>query len=137
MDDKDFIIKVCTELQTLNEILVKANAHVGFRVRDEIAFYMENNKNACELLTYEEAMDNEILQKVLPRIQGSSAAIKTLLVELFNFCMGSADGIEADAGNVGEKMKSNATSAKYPSSAMKIGYMMTRFEDDGFTSYWL
>ena len=30
-----------------------------------------------------------------------------------------------------------ADSAKYPESAKKIGYMMTRYEEDGFTSYWL
>ena len=50
-DDKDFVAKVCSELQMINEILLKANAHVGYRVRDEIVFYMLNNKNAddCEL----------------------------------------------------------------------------------------
>ena len=137
MDEKDFVEKICTELQALNEILVKANAHVGFRVRDEIVFYMLNNKKAGDLLTYAQAMDNEIMQKILPRIQGSSVAIKTLLIDLFKFCMGSGSGIDADTGNVGEQMKNAAASAKYPESARKIGYMMTRFEDDGFTSYWL
>ena len=137
MEDKEFVEKICTELQSLNAKLVKANAHVGYRVRDEIVFYMLNNKNAGDLLTYEQAMDNEIMQKILPRIQGSSAAIKSLLIDMFKFCMGSGSGIDPDTGNVGEQMKSAADSAKYPESAKKIGYMMSRFEDDGFTSYWL
>jgi len=137
MDDEEFVRKVCTELQSLNHILVKANAHVGFRVRDEIVFYMLNNKNSGELLSYEQAMDNEILQKILPRIQGSSAAIKTLLIELYQFCMGNDSGIDSETGNAGEDMKSKASSARYPLSAQKLGYMMTRYEDDGFTSYWL
>lgn len=135
--DKELVEKVCTELQVLNGKLLKANAHVGFRVRDEIVFYLLNNEKAGKLLTYEQAMDNEIMQKILPRIQGSSTAIKTLLIDMFKFCMGSGAGIDADTGNVGEQMKNAAASAKYPESAKKIGYMMTRFEDDGFTSYWL
>lgn len=133
----ELVEKVCSELQALNDKLVKANAHVGFRVRDEIVFYMLNNEKAGNLLSYEQAMDNEIMQKILPRIQGSSVAIKTLLIDMFKFCMGSGSGIDADTGKVGEQMKNAASSAKYPESARKIGYMMTRFEDDGFTSYWL
>lgn len=137
MEEAELVNRICTELQALNGKLVKANAHVGFRVRDEIVFYMLNNKKAGNLLTFEQALDNEIMQKILPRIQGSSAAIKTLLIDMFKFCMGSGSGIDADTGNVGEQMKNAAASAKYPKSAEKIGYMMTRFEDDGFTSYWL
>ena len=64
-------------------------------------------------------------------------AIKALLIDMFKFCMGSGSGIDTDTGNVGEQMKNAAVSAKYPESAKKIGYMMARFEDDGFTSYWL
>lgn len=137
MNDKEFVTRVCTELQALNSKLVKANAQIGFRVRDEIVFYMLNNRKADDLLTYEQAMDNEIMQKILPRIQGSTSAIKTLLIDMFKFCMGSSSGIDPDTGNVGEQMKTAAASARYPESARKIGYMMTRFEDDGFTSYWL
>lgn len=136
-ENMELVEKICAELQALNGKLVKANAHVGFRVRDEIVFYMLNNEKAGNLLSYEQAMDKEIMQKVLPRIQGSSMAIKTLLIDMFKFCMGSSSGIDADTGNVGEQMKNAATSAKYPESAKKIGYMMARFEDDGFTSYWL
>ena len=136
-EEQEFVVKICVELQALNEKLVKANAHVGFRVRDEIVFYMLNNKKAGDLLSYEQAMDNEIMQKILPRIQGSSAAVKNLLIDMFKFCMGSGSGIDADTGNVGEQMKNAATSAKYPESAKKISYMMARFEDEGFTSYWL
>ena len=42
-EDKALVEKICTELQALNGKLLKANAHVGFRVRDEIVFYMLNN----------------------------------------------------------------------------------------------
>ena len=136
-NEKAFVVEVCDELQKVNAILRNANAHVGYRVRDEIVFYMLNNKNAENLLTYEQAFDNEIMQKILPRIQGSQTAIKNLLVELFKYCMGNYSGLDTESGNAGKQMQAMADSAKYPESAKKIGYMMTRYEEDGFTSYWL
>lgn len=136
-DEKEFVTEVCGELQKINVILREANAHVGYRVRDEIVFYMLNNKKAGNLLTEDEAMDNEIMQKILPRIQGSSVAIRDMLVKLFKFCMGNQSGPDTDSGKAGQQMQGMADSAKYKESARKIGYMMTRYEDDGFTSYWL
>ena len=136
-DEQEFVVKICDELQKINEILRKANAHVGYRVRDEIVFYMLNNKKADNLLTEEQAFDNEIMQKILPRIQGSSVAVRDMLVDLFKFCMGNQSGLDTDSGKAGKQMQSIADSAKYKESARKIGYMMERYEDDGFTSYWL
>ena len=136
-DEQAFVTQICGELQKINEILREANAHVGYRVRDEIVFYMLNNKKAGNLLTEEQAFDNEIMQKILPRIQGSALSIKKMLIKLFKFCMGNQSGLDQDTGNVGNQMKSRADSAKYKESAKKIGYMMTRYEEDGFTSYWL
>lgn len=136
VENKDLILKVCKELQDINIILQKANAHVGYRVRDEIVFYMLNNSNA-ELLKYEEAFDFEIMQKILPRIQGSSGAVKEMLCELFKKFAGDYTGLSQTS--VCEQMKEyiNSKNCKYRRSAEKICYMMRRFEEDGFTSYWL
>ena len=136
-DEQDYVIQICDKLQQINEILREANAHVGYRVRDEIAFYMLNNKKAGNLLTEEQAFDNEIKQKILPRIQGSAVSIKDMLIELFKFCMGDQAGVDQDNGNVSKQMENKADSAMYKESAKKIGYMMKRYEEDGFTSYWL
>lgn len=136
VENKDLILKVCEELQDINIILQKANAHVGYRVRDEIVFYMLNNGNA-ELLKYEEAFDFEIVQKILPRTQGSSGAVKEMLCELFKKFAGDYTGFSQ--ASVSEQMQEyiNSKNCKYRRSAEKICYMMRRFEEDGFTSYWL
>ena len=138
-DDEIKIIKsVCEELQEINEILKSANAHVGYRVRDEISFYMLNNyKN--ELLDMKSAFDNEILQKILPRIQGSSADVREMICELFKYCAGDYTGYRTDSGDVGKQMMKvlQSEKAKYPKSANKLAYMMRRYEKDGFTSYWI
>ena len=112
--DREYIGSVCTTLSRINGILEIANAHIGYRVRDEIVFYMLNNREA-DLLNEKAAFDNQIMQKILPRVQGSSESIKTMLGELLKIC----------------------ESEKYEASAKKINFMIKRYEEDGFTSYWL
>lgn len=130
----------CLELQKINGILQKANAHVGYRVRDEIVFYLLNNKRS-NLLPEEQAMDNELMQKVLPRVQGSGVSVKTMLCELFKVCAGDYDGYQVQSDHVSDKMRKALHDAghkiKYRHSAEKIELMIRRFEEDGFTSYWL
>lgn len=135
-EDRQFVSDICFELQEINEILQCAQAHVGYRVRDEIIFYMLNNKKA-ELLDTNLAFDNEIMQKILPRIQGSSASIKDMLCELFKKCAGDYTGLSQ--ASVSEQMQVyvETKDCKYKKSAEKICYMMRRFEEDGFTFYWL
>ena len=112
--DREYIGSVCTTLNRINGILEIANAHIGYRVRDEIVFYMLNNREA-DLLDDKVAFDNQIMQKILPRVQGSSESIKTMLGELLKIC----------------------ESEKYDASAKKVNFMIKRYEEDGFTSYWL
>lgn len=141
-DDMDYVMDICYKLQKINEILLMANAHVGYRVRDEIVFYMLNNKHADNLLSEEEALDYEIMQKILPRIQGSSEKIRDMLVKLFCYCVDEdpdhTHGLEKNSGPTGSDMLrkvDEGTGIKYPVSAKKIGFMMMRYEEDGFTSY--
>ena len=134
----DVIGPICSQLESINKILQKANAHVGYRVRDEIVFYLINNKNVG-LLTEEEAFDNCVMQKILPRIQGSSASIKVMLCELFESLAGQK--IDANAADISTSAAMqkilDGGNVTYPKSAAKIKFMVQRFEEDGFTSYWL
>lgn len=135
--DDNVVTATCFELEQFNQILLKANLHVGYRVRDEITFYMTNNKNADNLISETAAFDNQIMQKILPRIQGSSSAIKEVLVEMFQKCAGDYSGLTGS--NTYEQMMNciDTKECKYPNSAKKIAFMVRRFEEDGFTSYWL
>ena len=136
-DQENAVNTYCVELQKINRILQQTNAHVGYRVRDEIVFYLLNNKNA-NLLPENEAMDNEIMQKILPRIQGSSASIKNMLCGLFRECAGEYEGQNTESDLSSKMMKvAQKSDCKYPKSAQKIAFMVRRFEEDGFTSYWL
>ena len=130
---------ICEKLERINEILREANAHVGYRVRDEIVFYVLNNTEDG-IMTEAEALDYEIMQKILPRIQGSSAALKEMLCELFKEAAGDYEEYQTESNDTSVHMLDHlrrSRNVRYPRSAEKIAFMMRRFEEDGFTSYWL
>ena len=132
----EYVEDVCVQLEKINQILQKANAHVGYRVRDEICFYMLNNRKNG-LLNENEALDNEIMQKVLPRIQGSSVSVKLMLCELFKKILAKDYDSQGGDANGMEKLIASGAEIRYPNSAKKVMFMVRRFEEDGFTSYWL
>lgn len=70
----------------INDILQEANLHVGYRVRDEICFYMIYN-STFGLMDEDKAFDWQLCQKILPRIQGSSQKIMDILRSLFSFVL--------------------------------------------------
>ena len=138
-EDQDLVSHYCKILSDFNDILQKANAHVGYRVRDEVVFYLLANEK-LGLLSEDDAMDHEILQKILPRIQGSSGAVRDMICELFKKCADDYEGYQVNSGEVYKKMDGLLEKVKdvsYPRSAKKLAYMMRRYEEDGFTSYWL
>lgn len=141
--DNELIKGVCETLENINLVLKANNAHVGYRVRDEIVFYMLNNAESAEsgLLEKDNAMDNAIMQKILPRIQGSSRATENMLAGLFCLCLKNGDkpvGKKYSAKDIREQYDNwEKSDYKYPKCAEKIAFMLRRFEEDGFTTYWL
>src|SRR5690625_5038163 len=78
---KDIIDPAIDELVRINQILQLMHAHVGYRVRDEICFYLVYNDKA-NLLSFKKAFDYCILQKILPRISGSDSRVNHILRDL-------------------------------------------------------
>ncbi|MFD3259576.1 McrB family protein [Paenibacillus lentus] len=140
-DTKALITKTTEALVRINNILEEIHAHVGFRTRDAVCFYLLYSQR-YKLLSEEEALDRQLLQKILPRIQGSSASIRRALLKLMRECVGSSFVIKDYLENgdlLLEERKLNEliNQAKYPQSVKKIASMLRRLEEDGFTSYWL
>ncbi len=133
-----FVEEVCLELQTINRLLKISESQVGYRVRDEIVFYMVNNLDTG-LLQRDEALDNVILQKILPRLQGSNLSIKKMLCELFKHCARDYESYNTENDDISSRMFKavKAPGCKYRKSAEKIAFMIRRYEEDGFTSFWL
>lgn len=74
--------KAINEPIKINDIIERYNYHFGYRVRDEITFYMiyvaEYNS-----MSFEEAFDLCIVQKILPKISGSSSEVLDMLFDIF------------------------------------------------------
>jgi len=137
-DNYDSIQQVIDQLKEINEILKLGNLQVGYRVRDEISFYMLYNEE-YNLIESNLAFDFQLMQKILPRIQGSSSLIKEILMRLLAIAAGKDYSIID--GRIGDQAvkytNDDSNEIKYPKSAQKLAYMIKRFEEDGFTSYWL
>ena len=125
-DNKALVQKVSKELEKINEQLQTIYAQVGYRVRDEICFYMLYN-DEMQLLTEDEAFDFCVMQKILPRISGADSTVEDLLKNLYEQFAGEAYG----------NGKAVSESASYPRSAKKVAEMLNRLYKDGFTSFWV
>ena len=81
------------------------------------------------------AIDFQLTQKVLPRIHGSSERVQTLLIEMLNLLEGKSFKINSEVADVVSAMEKNKL--KYSRASKKILFMLKRFDDDRFTSFWL
>lgn len=127
---KDLVHSVIDELNDINRILEPMYAHVGYRVRDEISFYIAYNEEA-ELLPFEQALDYCILQKILPRVTGSDLRVDRALKELYK------QFTQKEYSETTSDLQLDSDTAKYPQSASKVLEMLRRLEEDGFTSFWI
>lgn len=137
----ELVHQVTERLVKINNVLEEIHSHVGFRIRDSICFYMIYNKR-FGLLNEDDAFDVQLLQKILPRVQGSSLSVKRVLLQLMQEALDKKLAISElldDASELYLKQGDSLeeTKARYPQSARKIAFMLRRLEEDGFTSYWL
>lgn len=127
---RDFIHQVTAELVKINQMLQKADVQVGYRVRDEVCFYMIYNQQA-DLMTFDEALDFQLHQKILPRLSGSDGSVEKVLTELYRYCTGAVyEGYDSESGDT-------PVQGRFPKSGRKINGMLGRLGTDGFTSFWI
>lgn len=137
-DNRQLVEETTGKLVQINGVLEDIHSHVGFRIRDAVCFYMLYNER-FQLLDPDAAFDLQLLQKLLPRVQGSSSSVKKALLKLMEVVLGRRLAIQElmeDASDLYGDSSLRAD-AKYPQSATKIAFMLRRLEEDGFTSYWL
>ncbi|MDM5308098.1 MrcB family domain-containing protein [Peribacillus frigoritolerans] len=130
LGNQELVKKVTAELEDINKSLQLTNAHIGYRVRDEICFYLAYNEDS-ELMSFEIAFDHCILQKILPRISGSDTRVERLLEGLYRLFT-TKEYIDDEESN-----EISIRTARYPKSTAKVVEMLRRLRDDGFTSFWI
>ena len=134
----DDIKHMVSLLETINNVLKEINVQIAYRVRNEIAFYLSYALE-YKIYKYEQALDNELMQKILPRIQGSGRgtenALRGILNAIVNDHIFSDNELYTEVNNyVSSK---NGKEYSYMKSIEKIQFMLRRLEQDGYTSYWL
>ena len=135
-EDRTFFDNLINELSALNSALEPLNQHFAYRVRDEICLYGYFAKDLPDYLPPAVAIDFQILQKILPRIHGSTEATRRALERLYSAIVPRSSAIGPDRFDLRTGID-EAQAATYPRTAKKLALMLDRFQTDGFTSFWL
>ncbi|WP_051605699.1 McrB family protein [Polaribacter sp. Hel_I_88] len=135
--DKEQVEEPLEMLKKINKILKIANLHFAYRVRDEIIFYVLYAKKE-QLLTQEKAIDFQIMQKILPRVHGSSNRTQKVIISLLNLLTNEDIATSyPDLEYLENNKKSILKKSSYPKSTEKLLFMLERFDEDRFTSFWV
>lgn len=142
---KDTAQKAINELIKINDILEKYNYYFGYRVRDEITFYMIYAAK-YNLMSFDETFDLCVVQKILPKISGSSSEVLDMLLDIFelfnHYRFSNREYLEEkELKDLKEKVTdlnegSDKINYKFKLTNEKLIYMIRRFIRDGFTTFW-
>jgi 5-methylcytosine-specific restriction protein B len=95
-------------------VLADKGAEFGFRSAYEMARFVVIHKQLCgPSWTLADALDAQVLQKLMPRLHGSARKLEKVLADLDAFCVKHA----------------------LPDSREKIARMQRRLQADGFASF--
>ena len=123
------------EIIRINSILKRHNLHFGYRIASEISLYIYNVKKYVinpNQNILDRALDFQITQKILPKINGTQARIEKAILELLNaFTDGEIDIENADPYEVANL---DPSSSKYPDSVRKLKNIHAKLSTYGFAS---
>ena len=134
-DYSDFMGLVGEEdnpIETLLNLLKKYNLHFGYRVVNEISrFVWIAQKTLGGNFDLDDAIDIQILQKVLPKFHGIRGKLDRPLRDLLSFCLDK----EAPLKEMILQAQDSQGGALYPRSARKIARMIENLNIQGYTSF--
>ncbi len=127
--------EIAQTISDLNRNLGLAGFEVGYRVRDEaISFAIY----ACDAgLNDDEINAAIVLQKILPRVQGSSPRVEKLLLSLLKRLKGESDVPDQNDSELDQKLATLRTDDNASAIVRKIAGMLILFREENFTSFWL
>lgn len=126
---------IATFIDDLNRDLAIGGFEVGYRVRDEaisFAVYAEQTG-----LSADEVNEAIVLQKILPRIHGSSPRVEKVLLALVNRLKGDADVPENEDPTFDQRLAELRADGDTPAVLRKMARMLLIFREENFTSFWL
>lgn len=142
------INRAISALQAVNRLLAPAQLQVGYRTRNEVAFYLLHAQQISAAFVDQagnvvDPLDLALQMKILPRIIGSGDAIKRCLLGLLGWATtGMPLQTDDEARSILETWEAAErppvlTNGKYPRLAARLCLMWQRLAEDTHTSYWL
>jgi len=130
LPENDFTETIVSNLTEINRLLRFYGKGFGIRTVNDIAAYLLTNSK-YKLLTNDEAIDNCLLQKILPLIEGCEQGYKNILSLLFKQCVTKGVG-DYYANSLKMLRALSYPNCRYKKSAEKIMLMTRRFEERGY-----
>lgn len=118
-------------IAAIHAIVARAGQPFGYRAIDEMLRYIEQARG---VLPPEQAIDQQIKQKILPKLRGDDTPrLRRALTALLELLLGSP---QSHWGKVAAIEPEAITSAPFPESAEKVRRMLERLDVDGFTDFY-
>lgn len=129
-------------IEALNHLLMRDRFHFGYRTFDEICQYVVNN-DLNGMMAFEDAFDQAVFMKVLPKFSGSRARLRNPLISVLAWAIDPAQPLpklvvtELDTHLAGtsEALATLVQGAAVPRVARRSLEMLERVELDGFVSF--
>jgi 5-methylcytosine-specific restriction endonuclease McrBC GTP-binding regulatory subunit McrB len=134
----DFIkaVKISSDvsayIEKIHAILHSFNLHFGYRVINEISSFICHAKVSVHDFNFEEVMDIQMVQKILPKFHGTQAKLEEPLGRLLAFCN---NGEKLPDESYLEKAAAYDKEATFPRSAQKLARMIQILKNQGYTSF--
>ncbi|MEW6185005.1 MAG: AAA family ATPase [Thermodesulfobacteriota bacterium] len=119
-------------LSEVQDILYPSNLHFGYRVINEISAFIRYAFEMVDGLILEEAIDIQILQKILPKFHGTQAKLEGPLEKFLVFCRGENKLIEESYLEIAASFDKEA---RFPRSAQKLARMILNLKIQGYASF--
>lgn len=121
-------------LTAVHAILEKHHLHFGYRVINEISRYILNAQSYCEdeVNLVSMAIDRQLVQKVLPKLNGPQSKLDIPVRELLTLI---DSGVQGPAMEWDAVEKLETSTCKYPLSAAKLKRMSKALTLNGFANF--
>ncbi len=119
-------------LEGLHAILKKYNLHFGYRVANEVGKFITLAVAEVGEACLNDAVDIQIIQKILPKLHGTRAKLEEPLQQLLAFCH---DGSSSFSEELTNKVLSPDHDFRFPRSGQKISRMLSQLAIQGYASF--
>lgn len=130
-----------SELSLFYRVLEHFGLEFGYRVASEAAAFVAVHRDLSGRgWTFEAAFDAQIVQKLLPKLNGSQRQLEPAIRALATLCLvvepeGRREELALEMAETKEPLPGPATAARYPLSRAKLVRMARTVAQNGFVSF--